>query len=657
MNRLFRRGALGVALSVGFVAAACNDKDRDRPGDEETALGKMTMNLEQQAAGSGRIYRLSQATFDVDGFSAGPVHKELSGDDDPSSPVVSTFLPPGSYQINLRDGWFVEKVDKLLGTAVRVPAQLLSSSFQFFDIQSNGETSVRYAFLVDGNSVTFGPPGRVDVGIGIIEQEPPPPPPPPGPLDRRTLIENNPQALSSFNIRQVYEAIQVNANLPADPDLLYHQVIDSYASAAQGRLPGAVHCGDETTNGQPSLNGYPLLCDRLEAQQFDNIDRWFPTAVVNRLDLAPADGAHCGQQRIIFANNEPIGNGRMFTIFEAQIPNPHPECGIDACRPIAELWRSLKDETDQAVRGKRLFEAFFIGTPELAAGGFGPFLNLAHFSVGAGSVRTNNFNHFEWTLRQFKLMADPAGQSRVVPFPVSESPFGELWNDTSTLPAAAQCRASFLKAVDQLLTDDPARMGFVVDSECLDAESPNDFFTEDYRFHLSNGSGAFRSELQARLQGTGLTPEDIASRAQFAGSCIGCHEEAIGNSLGRGVTAPFSNGFVHVDEFSQEDCGDGTLCFRISPAMRDVFFPTRLSALNDLLARPPTCGGGAVDGGPGGGPLPGDGGAPLTPPQDPPQSAVLTSDETVAELVKEDDEARKQYQGETLGGQPAGVSH
>jgi hypothetical protein len=650
MNKLLRRGALGIALSIGVLAPGCaEDKDASRDGKPE--LGRVRMNLQQQAAGTGRIYRLRQATFDVDGFSAGPVHQELRGDDNPESLVVETFLPPGSYQINLRDGWFVERVDPLLGTAVPVPAQLLASTFQTFTIESNGETSVLYPFLVDSNQVTFGPPGRVSVGVGIIEQNEPPPPT--GPLDRRTLIETNAQALSLFDIRQAFEAIQVNANLPADPDLLYHQVIDSYASAP-GRLPGAVHCGDETTNGQPSLNGYPIQCDRLESLQFDNIGSWFPTAVVNRLDLAPADGTHCGQQRIIFANNAPIGNSRMFTIFEAQIPNPHPECGIEACRPLAELWRSLREESDQAVRGKKLFEAFFTGSPELAAGGFGPFLNLANFSVGTGSVRTNNFDDFMWTLRQFKLMADPIGQSRVVPFPVSEAPHGELWDDNSTLPAAAQCRTSFLNSLNQLLTDDPARMAFVVDSECLDAESPNDFFTQDYRFHLGNGSGAFRSEIQARIQGTGLTPEDIAARAQFAGSCIGCHEEATGNFLGNGVFAPFSNGFVHVDESFTEDCGDGTQCFRISPAMRDVFFPLRQRVLDDLLAIPPTCGSAPADGG---APPPAGGGAAIPPPQDPPPSAVVTPDESVPDLVKEDDSARKQLEGETLGGQPAGVNH
>lgn len=655
MNKLLRRGALGMALSVGLLAASCND-EKDRVSEDKPALGKVRMNLEQRAVGSGRVYRLRQAVFDVDGFSVGPVQKQLRGDDNPSSPVVESFLPPGSYQINLRDGWFVEQVDALLGQTVVVDAQLLGSAFKTFSIESNRDTMVTYSFLVNGNRITFGDPGRVIVGVDVIEGNDGGNNPPPPPFDRRSLMENNRDALALFNIQRTFEAAQTNANLPADPVLLYHQIIDSYAPAAAGREPTAVHCGDETTNGQPSLNGYPIQCGRLEAQQFDNIGSWFPTAVVNRLDLAPQDGSNCGQQRIIFANNQPIGNGRMFFIFEAQIPNPRPECGIDACRPLADFWRSLRDENDAKVRGERLAAAFFTGSPELAAGGFGPFVNLSNYSIGAGSVRTNNFNDSRWTLRQFKLLADPLGQSRAIPFPVSEAPFGELWNDTSTLPAAAQCRTSFLNAVNQLLSSDPAEMAFVVDSECLDAESRNDFFTEDYGFHLNQGDGTFRGLLEERLAGTGLTPDNIADRARFAGSCIGCHEESLGDNLGGGVTAPFSNGFVHVDEFSTEDCGDGTQCFLISPALRNVFLPRRQRALNDLLARPPVCG--VVPPPDGGAPGAADGGAPIPPPQDPPPSAVITPDETVPELVKEDDSARKALEGETtLGGQPAGVNH
>jgi hypothetical protein len=93
----------------------------------------------------------------------------LSSEEDPSEPLIERFLSPGSYDIQLFDGWFVEQVDNLLGTSAPVPATLLSSSFQFFDIVSDEETFLRFDFEVDGRRVTFGPPGRLKIGIGIHE--------------------------------------------------------------------------------------------------------------------------------------------------------------------------------------------------------------------------------------------------------------------------------------------------------------------------------------------------------------------------------------------------------------------------------------------------------------------------------------------------------
>lgn len=52
-------------------------------------------------------------------------------------------------------------------------------------------------------------------------------------------------------------------------------------------MPDAIHCGDESTDGVPTLNGYPIECDRLELAQVDLLDEFFPTAFVNRIDLAP----------------------------------------------------------------------------------------------------------------------------------------------------------------------------------------------------------------------------------------------------------------------------------------------------------------------------------------------------------------------------------
>ena len=90
-----------------------------------------------------------------------------------------------------------------------------------------------------------------------------------------------------------------------------------------------------------------------------------------------------------------------------------------------------------------------------------------------------------------------------------------------------------------------------------------------------------------------LTPTHIARRALFAGGCIGCHQRSNfgpNNDLGNGVTAPVSGGFVHTNEFVQEDCGDGdNSCFLISSALRDSFLPHRKQVMDDFLNGGPCC--------------------------------------------------------------------
>lgn len=349
--------------------------------------------------------------------------------------------------------------------------------------------------------------------------------------------------------------------------------------------PGAQACTG-------TLNGFFIECDRREREQLNNIDAWFPTALVNRMDLAPTDGRHCGQQRIILANNAEIGNERMLIIFEAQIPNPNPSCGVQGCRPIAEFWESLSDIDDPQRRNELLQDAFLHGLPALLAEGVEPFMAADFLGPQGGQIRTNNFNSSPWTLREFHIRRTGAAMS-MLPAPVADSPNGQLWNDTSIAFARRpQCRNSLLDAIAGLLTDNPAEMSFVVDESCLDAESRNDG-SQEYIFALGRGrANGFRADIAARIReldpGSSLTPEDMAERAHFAGSCIGCHEEATNKDLGNGVVSPSSSGFVHVDEqFDEEDCGDGTNCFEISFALSNVFLPHRQAVMERFLAAPP----------------------------------------------------------------------
>ncbi len=474
---------------------------------------------------------------------------------------------------------------------------------------------------------------------------------------RRSLIETNQTVLAPVGMRALLGRIASNAGLSSNPVATHDQLMDTYNDAAGATFGGAPHCDDELTGGAPSLNGYPLACPRAEGGQVGNIDSWFAIAAVNRLDLADAGGAHCGEQRIIMANDEPIGPGRMFVIFEAQIPNPEPGCA-DACRPIAEFWGSLSEEDDPNVRRQRLLQAFIIGNePGLSAAGFGPFMTGENFTFGTGQVRTNNFDQFPWTLREFKFVAQPVGGSTLltsVPVPVAANPHGELWNDNVVLPAGQACRDAFVSAVGGLMTDDPNTMALGVPVPCLAGESRDDI-DADYPFHLAQASVSYRDEIQTAILDedplSALTPDDIAHRAQFAGACIGCHQQSNNADLGDGITAPPSLGFVHVHENLTENCGDGTTCFRISPAMTDSFLPFRQSVLQGVLETcPDACGTPSSDGSSGGGVSPLsvvnlDG---FTRPDGSPD---------IDALLELDQRARDGLSEVTIGGRPSGATH
>lgn len=564
----------GLALPGALLVSACSGDGKGRGSTESTQAEELaesgTLAMALTARGSsGSLYRLRDATFQVNDPNFF-FFQTFFTENDPLATRLEATLPTGDFQITLFGGFALERVEPD-GSAVRVSTTLLSPSSQNFRIAANEETNVEYRFETNGEVVSFGGDGRLVVDIAVTEREG---------ESRRTVIETSQTALSSVTLRETLDAALLNGGvLGRDAEEVYHALIDSY-NESPGFDPSLRHCDDQLTNGQPSLNGFPLACPRFEGQQFDNLDAWFALAFVNRLDLAPTDGSNCGQQRMIFAN--PF-NGRMFIIIEAEIPNPAPECGVSSCRPVAELWESLATVRDAGERGALLRDAFLSS----GAGPIGPFIDARHLGPDGGQIRTNNFNDFQWTLREFRMQAAPA----VLPVQVSvaESPNGELWNDTSTLPQAAACRESFLASIPNLLSDNMATMGFPVAEVCQDAESPNDFFRQDYPSHLGFGTGAFTAEIEARIEGSGLSAFDIASRARFAGSCIGCHIESSSSSLGRGIFAPPQFDFVQVSEFATEPCPEGGTCFGISETLRSVFLPHRIDVQRNFLATSGSC--------------------------------------------------------------------
>jgi hypothetical protein len=778
---------LAFVAGVGLTTLiACSSDRSDGHGDEKRT-GSLSLAL-QATAGSGSVYRLRDAFFQITDVRSGQAVQFLFSEDGlPQDTELRAMLDRGDYTVTLQPGWFLERVSGPTGggtggvggtmggfggifgggagkggipmgeagaaaepksaqkkapapepageagagepiggsggssstagsfsigggfpdfggdgsvggtfaggsgpiggtggssSSEIVDAHLVSNAVQFFSIFGGDDEFVNYQFKVGGEVIDFNK-GKLHVSISVDDSEACQVP---SDVTRpeRVLLESNVDAVSQMNLSSAFKVLASNGGLMADPDRLYREIYDSYASADQAALPDAVHCGDEMTNGVPTLNGFPIDCNRAEAAHVNDMQSFFATAFVNRIDLAPANGAHCGQQRVIFANPS---RGRAFMIMEAQIPNPSPELGIDGCRPLAQFWLDQNSEPDAKVRGARLAQAFlFGGVQGLAEFGFGPFFTAENLTVGSGQIRTNQFDSFPWTLREFKLALDGSSLT-ALPFPTAESPNGALWNEDAGLSQGDACRQSFLTALDGVLTDNLSQMSFVVDAACKDAESRNDF-SEDYASQMSPG---FSSLIEEKLLsvGSSLSATDVANRARFSGSCMGCHNEASGSFLGNNVFAPFSDDFPQVQE-SASSCRDGETgqCFRTSNALNTVFLPARLLVMSNLLGVPivsnPCSGGGGGTAGGGnngfggsfgmgggvtagtsstGGASSGGGMIPLPLPPGSSEPAPVVeielppADEPVAEMQETEQEIREEYGDVTISGKSAKSTH
>ena len=167
MRKVISYLAVGLALEYAFTVVGCS---ADKPESTEEVGDRGTLRMELQAtSASGKVYRLRQATFFVQSFSGSSTF--LNTEEDPTRPVIETFLQPDLYQIQLFDGWFIEQVDLLLNASAPVDAFLLTGPFQVVEIQSNVETFVKFEFEVNGERVVFGPPGRLIVGIEVHENQ------------------------------------------------------------------------------------------------------------------------------------------------------------------------------------------------------------------------------------------------------------------------------------------------------------------------------------------------------------------------------------------------------------------------------------------------------------------------------------------------------
>jgi hypothetical protein len=404
----------------------------------------------------------------------------------------------------------------------------------------------------------------------------------PGVIDidpRRSLIVTEPSILSSFSLGAILPRL-----VPQTPGVkrtalqMFQQLWDTYNSGPVD--PKSPHCNQNVGAGAA-----PRVCPRIEGQQATDpnlLTRYVPIALVNRVDLMPASGQHCGEYRIIYGRTD---GRRAFVIFEGVLMNPNPGAGRAACVPVQKFWRSLSVQT-VAQRTTSLRDFYFTGLS-----GFSPVLSPGNYGANTldlGQVRTNVFQEPDWNLREFKLRpVCPAGgscDSVFIPTNVKVTPLPTLFADaTDALTTSFQ--NEFVTKLPTLIINDVNRFDYVPSAAFNLGDHNSQDVANLYQARLGKSFGA-RIQTELTRLGSTLTPTQVAARAE-AVSCGGCHHLSVdppNNALGGGVVFPSSLGFVHVTE--HVETGPEGQRFVISPALASVFLPRRKAVMEQFLASP-----------------------------------------------------------------------
>jgi hypothetical protein len=255
-------------------------------------------------------------------------------------------------------------------------------------------------------------------------------------------------------------------------------------------------------------------------------------------------------------------------------------------------------------RGQKLAQAYYTGEPSLTAAGFKPFLSFDNFGPGKGRVRiaAQGGSPFPlWDFREFRLNAGGGATAMPVAQSFSMAAFG------NNHEKAAQCRAELLATLGTLIPADINALGIDVPPACFDGSSGN-FGTRMEGIILANGDPAWSAALESRAHelfpAANLTALQIAARAEFSGTCIGCHhrpDEPQNLDLGQGLTLPVVKplpgetqddvDFTQVNNLRVEPCAtEGTdaaqSCFKLSPVLGGIFLPHRKTVLENYLRTP-----------------------------------------------------------------------
>jgi hypothetical protein len=412
---------------------------------------------------------------------------------------------------------------------------------------------------------------------------------------RRSLAITDQPILANFTLERVLGQLVATSGVSGlTAKGLFHQLWDT-----QNPAPG-LDADALSPNCTGTLNGYPYecrpapeeggqaMCDPFAAS---SPCAYIPVGLFMRFDLAPADGRHCGEYRVVFAKE----SGRLATgaqnrnllIFEAAARNPHDEQGIRGCQRLVRAFAELSDTANANTRRTKLEQIYFDGYQE-----FDPVISYQNFGEnphGAGQLRTNQFVQPDeprmWNLREYKLDKDCSSTCalRFVPVTNKVNPFGPLFDPTSQHENAAAFQAEFVTQVASLAgpnfgmnTSDVFNSGQSLATSLSDET--------DYPANFGDGPSPFHDAIQAALTNLGstLTPVEIVKRAQVQ-ACAGCHRFSNNVDVG-GMIWPPSLGFTHVSERDVDlETVAGVTRFKISDALVNLLLPARKQLVEDFL--------------------------------------------------------------------------
>ncbi len=398
---------------------------------------------------------------------------------------------------------------------------------------------------------------------------------------RRSVVVTDVAILNRFSLAQVLQRLVTDAGSGQTPA----QVLVDWATARR------TACG--------TFNGFPEECansgsslDETAALNDPSLAFYKPIALTNRFDLASATGADCGEYRVAFsAASASMGPDANFLIFEARLPNPSPQLGLEGCRPVAQFWANLSTQANVNLRADALHSFYFSGLP-----GFMPVVDVSHYAGGApvsGQIRLNaRLTRTSWTFMEFRsvVTCDAACSLKLVKSTTKAVPFPALAGDVVAQPLASAFQSALLGSLSQVgsgllanrLSDLSSNLADKFNIGRVDANQ----FTPVPGV-IQSASPQFKAAIQSRLSALGspLTSNQLLGRVQSL-TCGGCHnfQSTTEEELGGGLSLP-SNALNANPEMlsTQQETGPDGPRFLLKPVIATLFMPERLASLTQFV--------------------------------------------------------------------------